>query len=77
VCRSIARTPQLRYALAQTDLGGIDREAEHVEERVGCESEAADAWGPPSGVGEVQEGSLKEALWGWCRHSLCTGDPTR
>jgi hypothetical protein len=52
------------FALSEKDLGGIEREADHVEQRVGCESEAADAWGLPSGVGEVQKGSLEEALWG-------------
>jgi hypothetical protein len=44
-------------------IRGITR-PEHVEKRVGYGSEAADAWGLPSGVGEVQKGSLEEALWG-------------
>jgi len=54
----------ISFVLSQTDSGGTAREAERVKQMIGHESEAADTWSLPSGVGEVQPGSLEEAMWG-------------
>jgi|GEM_PF-5565450 len=53
----------ISYLLAQVQLGDSTPEAGEAGRTKANEPDAGDLLGLPRGIGEVEEGSLEEAIW--------------